>query len=43
MKCPYCTSKRDKVVDSRTIRSNQAVRRRRTRCVPTDSLEGLPA
>lgn len=29
MKCPYCRSKRDKVVDSRSIRSNQAVRRRR--------------
>lgn len=29
MKCPYCRSKNDKVVDSRTIRSNQAVRRRR--------------
>ncbi|MEE9500187.1 MAG: transcriptional regulator NrdR [Candidatus Omnitrophota bacterium] len=29
MKCPYCRSKRDKVVDSRSIRNNQAVRRRR--------------
>jgi transcriptional repressor NrdR len=29
MKCPYCRSKRDKVVDSRSIRSKQAVRRRR--------------
>ena len=29
MKCPYCSSKRDKVVDSRSIRSAQAVRRRR--------------
>ena len=29
MKCPYCRSKRDKVVDSRSIRGNQAVRRRR--------------
>ncbi len=29
MKCPYCRSKRDKVVDSRSIRKNQAVRRRR--------------
>jgi len=29
MKCPYCRSKRDRVVDSRSIRKNQAVRRRR--------------
>ena len=29
MKCPYCRSKNDKVVDSRSIRNNQAVRRRR--------------
>jgi len=29
MRCPYCRSKRDKVVDSRSIRKNQAVRRRR--------------
>ncbi|MFH1593471.1 MAG: transcriptional regulator NrdR [Candidatus Omnitrophota bacterium] len=29
MRCPYCRSKRDKVVDSRSIRGNQAVRRRR--------------
>ena len=29
MKCPFCRSKRDKVVDSRSIRSSQAVRRRR--------------
>ncbi|MFH1380562.1 MAG: transcriptional regulator NrdR [Candidatus Omnitrophota bacterium] len=29
MKCPYCRSKNDKVVDSRSIRANQAVRRRR--------------
>ncbi len=29
MKCPYCKSRRDKVVDSRSIRGNQAVRRRR--------------
>lgn len=29
MKCPYCRSKKDKVVDSRSIRNNQAVRRRR--------------
>ena len=29
MKCPYCKTKRDKVIDSRTIRNNQAVRRRR--------------
>ena len=29
MKCPFCRSKRDKVVDSRSIRNNQAVRRRR--------------
>jgi len=29
MKCPYCRSKRDKVVDSRSIRNNHAVRRRR--------------
>jgi transcriptional repressor NrdR len=29
MRCPYCHSKRDKVVDSRSIRKNQAVRRRR--------------
>ena len=29
MKCPYCRNKRDKVVDSRSIRSDQAVRRRR--------------
>src|SRR3989338_7900376 len=29
MKCPYCSSKRDKVVDSRSIRNMQAVRRRR--------------
>lgn len=29
MKCPYCRGKRDKVVDSRSIRKNQAVRRRR--------------
>ena len=29
MKCPYCRSKRDKVVDSRSIRNKQAVRRRR--------------
>lgn len=29
MRCPYCRSKRDKVVDSRSIRNNQAVRRRR--------------
>jgi len=29
MKCPYCKSKSDKVVDSRSIRANQAVRRRR--------------
>ena len=29
MKCPYCRSKRDKVVDSRSIRNDQAVRRRR--------------
>ncbi|OGW76131.1 MAG: transcriptional regulator NrdR [Omnitrophica bacterium RBG_13_46_9] len=29
MKCPYCRSKRDKVVDSRTIRSSQSIRRRR--------------
>jgi len=29
MKCPYCNSKRDKVVDSRSIRASQAVRRRR--------------
>jgi len=29
MKCPYCRSKRDKVVDSRSIRNNQAIRRRR--------------
>lgn len=29
MKCPYCRSKRDKVVDSRSVRNNQAVRRRR--------------
>lgn len=29
MKCPYCRSKRDKVIDSRSIRNNQAVRRRR--------------
>ena len=29
MKCPYCRSKRDKVVDSRSVRNSQAVRRRR--------------
>ena len=29
MRCPYCRSKNDKVVDSRSIRNNQAVRRRR--------------
>lgn len=29
MRCPYCRSKRDKVVDSRSIRNDQAVRRRR--------------
>ena len=29
MRCPYCRSKRDKVVDSRSVRGNQAVRRRR--------------
>ena len=29
MKCPYCRSKKDKVVDSRSIRNNQSVRRRR--------------
>ncbi|MBN1353388.1 MAG: transcriptional repressor NrdR [Candidatus Omnitrophica bacterium] len=29
MKCPYCRGKRDKVVDSRSIRNNQGVRRRR--------------
>ena len=29
MKCPYCRSKKDRVVDSRSIRGNQAVRRRR--------------
>ena len=29
MKCPYCTSKRDKVVDSREIRNHEGVRRRR--------------
>ena len=29
MKCPYCRGKRDKVVDSRSIRGSQAVRRRR--------------
>ncbi len=29
MKCPYCKSKNDKVVDSRSIRASQAVRRRR--------------
>jgi len=29
MKCPYCRGKNDKVVDSRSIRSSQAVRRRR--------------
>ena len=29
MRCPYCRNKQDKVVDSRSIRSDQAVRRRR--------------
>ena len=29
MRCPYCRSKRDKVIDSRSVRGNQAVRRRR--------------
>jgi len=29
MKCPYCRSQRDKVVDSRSIRNSQAIRRRR--------------
>ena len=29
MKCPYCRGKRDKVVDSRSIRGSQAIRRRR--------------
>ena len=29
MKCPYCRGKRDKVIDSRSIRNNQATRRRR--------------
>lgn len=29
MRCPFCRSKRDKVVDSRSIRNDHAVRRRR--------------
>lgn len=29
MRCPYCRSERDKVVDSRSIRNDHAVRRRR--------------
>ena len=29
MKCPYCSSKRDKVIDSRSVRNKQAIRRRR--------------
>lgn len=29
MKCPYCSYKNDKVIDSRSIRNNQAIRRRR--------------
>ena len=29
MKCPYCGSKRDKVVDSRSANANQSIRRRR--------------
>jgi len=29
MKCPYCHYKNDKVIDSRSIRNNQAIRRRR--------------
>lgn len=29
MRCPFCRSKRDKVVDSRSIRNDLAVRRRR--------------
>ena len=29
MKCPYCRSKKDRVVDSRSIRASQSVRRRR--------------
>jgi transcriptional repressor NrdR len=29
MKCPYCRHKNDKVIDSRTIRNSQGIRRRR--------------
>lgn len=29
MKCPYCRKKSDKVIDSRSVRGNQVVRRRR--------------
>lgn len=29
MKCPYCSSKKDRVIDSRSIRGNKAIRRRR--------------
>ena len=29
MKCPYCGSKKDKVVDSRSSSANQSIRRRR--------------